>query len=67
MVKTLLEHFMKRNCRKLIKKFRIQKVLKKKMISCMLNGKGMIINLIFGLIKKKLYKNESILSYTIKS
>ena len=30
----------------------------------MLNGKGMIILLIVGLIKKTLYKNESIFSYT---
>ena len=34
------------------KEFRIEKVLKKKVISCMLNGKGMIIHLIVGLIKK---------------
>ena len=31
----------------------------------MSNGKGMIIFLIVGLIKKALYKNESILSQTI--
>ena len=43
-------------------KFRIEK-----MISCMLNGKYMIIFLIVGLIKKTLYKNKSIFSYTIKS
>ena len=43
-------------------KFRIEKVLKKKVINCMSNGKGMIIVLIVGLIKKTLYKNESILS-----
>ena len=36
-------------------KFRIEKVL-------MSNGKDMIIVLIVGLIKKSLYKNESILS-----
>ena len=31
MVKKLLEHFMKKNCKRLIKKkFRIEKVLKKK-------------------------------------
>ena len=48
--------------------FRIEKGLKrKKVISCMLNGKSMIILLIVGLIKKTLYKNESIFSYTIKS
>ena len=33
-------------------KFRIEKVLKKKVINCMSNGKGMIIVLIVGLIKK---------------
>ena len=38
------------------KEFRIEKVLKKNMISCMLNGKGMIIHLIVGLIKKISYK-----------
>ena len=49
------------------KEFRIEKVLKKRVIRCMLNGKGMIIHLILGLIKKTLYKNEPIFSYTIKS
>ena len=38
-------------------KFRIEKV-----INCTSNGKGMIIHLIVGLIKKTSYKNESILS-----
>ena len=48
------------------KEFRIEKVLKrKKVINSMSNGKDMIIVLIVGLIKKTLYKNESILSYTI--
>ena len=42
------------------KKFRTEKVLKKKVINCMLNGKDMIIVLIVGSIKKTLYKNESI-------
>ena len=46
------------------KEFRIEKILKKRVISCMLNGKCMIILLIVGLIKKTLYKNESIFSYT---
>ena len=32
--------------------FRIEKVIKKKMIKCMLNGKDMIIHLIVGSIKK---------------
>ena len=43
-------------------KFRIEKVIKEKVINCTLNGKGMIVVLIVGLIKKALYKNESILS-----
>ena len=43
-------------------KFRIGKVPKKKVINFISNGKGMIIHLIVGLIKKTLYKNESILS-----
>ena len=45
------------------KKFRIERVLKRKVINFMLNGKGMIVVLIVGLIKKTLYKNgQSILS-----
>ena len=68
MVKKLLEHFMKKNCKELIKKnLEQKKYLKEKEISRMLNGKGIIILLIVGLIKKTLYKNESIFSYTIKS
>ena len=67
MVNQLLEHFMKKNCKRLIKKnLEQRKYLKEKVISCMLNGKGMIILLIVGLIKKT-YKNESIFSDTIKS
>ena len=42
------------------KEFRIEKVLKEKVINCMSNGKGIIIHLIVGLIKKISYKNESI-------
>ena len=42
-------------------KFRIEKVLKRKVINFMLNGKGMIVVLIVRLIKKILYK--AILSY----
>ena len=38
------------------KEFRIEKVLKKMVISYMSNGKVMIIHLIVGLIKKTLYK-----------
>ena len=44
------------------KEFRIEKVLKKKMINFMSNGKSITIHLIVGLIKKTLYKYESILS-----
>ena len=38
------------------KDFRIEKVIKRKEINYMLNGKAMIIHLIDGLIKKTLYK-----------
>ena len=38
------------------KEFRIEKVLKKMVISYMSNGKVMIIHLIVGLIRKTLYK-----------
>ena len=63
MVKKLLEYFMKKNYRRLIKKnLGWKKYLKEKVINCMSNGKGMIIVLIVGLIKKISYKNESILS-----
>ena len=44
------------------KEFRIETVLKRKDDNYMSNGKGIIIHLIVGLIKKTLYKNESILS-----
>ena len=37
-------------------KFRVEKVIKKIVINCVLNGKDMGIHLIFGLIKKTLYK-----------
>ena len=43
-------------------KFRIEKLLKEKVINWMSNGKGMIILLVVGLIKKISNKNESILS-----
>ena len=53
MVKKLLEHFMKKNCKRLIKKNLGQKGwLKGKVINYMLHGKVMIIRLIVGLIKK---------------
>ena len=44
-------------------KFRIKKYLteKEKVINCMPNGKHVMIYLIVGLMKKTLYKNESIL------
>ena len=43
--------------------FRIEKVIKKKkMTNCMSNGKDMIVHLMVGLIKKTVYKHESILS-----
>ena len=44
------------------KKFRIEKVLKRKVRNYMSNGKGIIINLIVALIKKVSYINESVLS-----
>ena len=57
MVKRLLELFMKKNCRRLIKKnLKYKKYLQEKETSYMLNGKAAIINLIVGLIKKTLYK-----------
>ena len=53
MVKKLLEHFMKKNCKRLIKNnLEYKKYLRKKVIYYMLNGKVMTIHLIAGLIKK---------------
>ena len=46
-------------------KFRIEKVLKGKVINCTSNGKDTTINLIVGLIKKTMYKDESILSQAV--
>ena len=43
----------------------VEKVIKKKKRNCMLNRKVTIIHLIAGLIKMRLYKNESIFSKTI--
>ena len=55
MVRKLLEVFMKKNCKKLAKKnLELKKYLKEMVTNCMSNGKGMIIHLIFGLIKKDL-------------
>ena len=62
MVEKLLKVFMKKNCNEVFKKNSEQKKkLKEKVIGCMLNGNGMIIQLIVRLIKKTLYQNESIL------
>ena len=61
MVKKLLEVFMKKNCKRLIKKnLEWKRYLKEKVINCMSNGNDMIIVLIVGPMKKKLHKNESI-------
>ena len=63
MVKKLLEIFTKKNCKNLIEKnLEQKKYFKEKVINYMLNGKGMVIHLIVGLIKNISYKNESILS-----
>ena len=62
-MKKLLEVFKKKNCKKLVKKnSEKEKYSKEKVINCMSNEKDMIIHLIVGLIKKILFKNESILS-----
>ena len=50
--------FYEKNCKKLVKK----NLEQEKVINCMSKGKGIIIRLIVGLIKKTSYKNESILS-----
>ena len=52
-VKKLLEVSMKKNWKKVVKNnLELKKYLKKKVINCMSNGKGIIIVLIVGLIKK---------------
>ena len=62
MMKKLLERFMKKNCRRLInKEFRIDKLVKTKGNKLYVNGQAIIIHLIVALIKRTLYKNESIL------
>ena len=43
---------MKKNYKRLIKKNSIEKVIKKKVMNYMSNGKFMIVHLIVGLIKK---------------
>ena len=58
-MKKLQEVFMKKNYKKQIgKNLEQKKYLKEKVINYMSNGKGMIIVLIVGLIKKTSYKNE---------
>ena len=56
MVEKLLEHFMKKNYKRLInknlEKKKLEKVIKKKGDKLMSNGKVMIVYLIAGLIKK---------------
>ena len=73
MVSLVLEVFMKKNCKKLVKKnLKKKKGLKDKVIKYTSKGKSMIIHLIVGLIKKilnyflkkldSLITNESMLS-----
>ena len=52
MVKKLLEHFMKKNYKRLIKKIKIEKEIKRKGGKLYVKGKVMIIHLIAGSIKK---------------
>ena len=53
MVRKLLEYFMKKNCKRLIKKnLEWKKYLRKNTINYMSNGMVMIIHLRAGLIKK---------------
>ena len=63
MMKKLLEVFMKKNRKRLIKKnLEKKKYLREKVINYMLDGKGTTIHLTVGLIKKTLYNNEQICS-----
>ena len=63
MANQLLEVFYEKDLQKNSQeKFRIKKDLKEKVINNMSNEKDMIVVLIVGLMKKTLYKNESILS-----
>ena len=63
MMKKLLEVFMKKNRKRLIKKnLEKKKYLREKVINCTLDGKGTTIHLTVGLIKKTLYNNEQICS-----
>ena len=60
MVEKLLEHEELQKTNQ--EEFRVEKIIKKKEISSMSNGKAMIILLIVELIKKTLHRSESILS-----
>ena len=63
MANQLLEVFYEKDLQKNSQeRFRIKKDLKEKVINNMSNEKDMIVVLIVGLMKKTLYKNESILS-----
>ena len=63
MANQLLEVFYEKDLQKNSQeKFRIKMDLKEKVINHMSNEKDMIVVLIVGLMKKTLYKNESILS-----
>ena len=62
MAKKLLEYFIKKNCKKKRGEFRIEKVIKKESDKLYVKWKGLIIHLKVGLMKKMLYKNESIFS-----
>ena len=53
MVKKILEHFMKKNCKKTNQQgFREEKLYKEKEMNYMPNGKDIIIHLIAGLMKR---------------
>ena len=53
MMKKSWEHFMKKSCKRRVKKnLELKKESKEKVIKCMLNEKDMIIHLIVGSIKK---------------
>ena len=53
MVKKLLEHFMKKYCKRRVKKnLELKKYSKEKVMKYMSNGKVMIVHLIAGLIKQ---------------
>ena len=63
MVKKSLVVFTKKTCKRQIKtNLEKKKQSRKKVINYISNGKDMITHLIVGLIKKTLYKNDSILS-----